>query len=107
MRVSRFVYSLIVTSILVTSQLWPQIATTSLRGVLIDPSGALVSGASLTLVRPDTGFTARMTSNPEGAYIFQQVAPGNYEPTVSHEGFANQTAEVRLLVNHLRLSMSH
>ena len=49
-----------------------------------------------------------MTSNPEGTYIFQQVAPGNYELTVAHEGFATQTAEVRLLVNQpASLSTSH
>ncbi len=99
MRASRFVCALLFTCILLTSQLWSQIATSSLRGTLSDPSGALVSGASLTLVRPDTGFTAKMTSNPEGSYIFQQVAPGNYELTVAHEGFATQTAEVHLLVN--------
>ena len=99
MRTSRFACVLLFICLLFTSRLWPQIATTSLRGTLSDQSGALVSGASLTLVRPDTGFTAKIKSNPEGTYIFQQLTPGSYELTIAHEGFATQTAEVRLLVN--------
>ena len=111
MNIPRVVSAHLFASILLVSELSSQVATTSLRGTLSDPSGALVSGASLTLVRPDTGFTAKMTSTPDGTYIFQQVAPGSYQLTVAHEGFATQTAEVRLLVNqpatlHLTLKIA-
>ena len=60
-----------------------------------DQSGALVPGASVTLSRPDTGFTAKMTSNSEGAYIFQQLPPGTYELTADSAGFATQTVRSR------------
>jgi hypothetical protein len=99
MRISRIVRIFLFACILLTSHLWSQVATTSLRGTLIDPSGALVPGASLTLVRPDTGFIAKMRSNSEGSYIFQQLAPGSYELTAESAGFATQTVKIELLVD--------
>lgn len=82
-----------------TSSLWPQVATTSLRGALSDQSGALVAGASLSLSRPDTGFTTVMKSNSEGTYIFSQLAPGAYELTAAAAGFATQKVKIQLLVD--------
>ncbi len=79
--------------------LWAQVATTSLRGTLSDQRGALVPGASVTLSRPDTGFTAKMTTNSEGAYIFPQLAPGTYEVAADSPGFATQTVTIQLLVD--------
>jgi len=99
MKTSRVVRLLLLTCVFLTSRLWSQVATTSLRGTLSDPSGALVPGASLTLVRPDTGFTAKMTTNSGGAYIFQQLDPGAYELTAASAGFATQALKVRLLVD--------
>ena len=78
---SRVVCALLFTSVFLSLRLWSQVATTSLRGTLSDASGALVTGASVTLSRPDTGFTVTMTTNSEGAYIFQQLPPGTYELT--------------------------
>jgi len=63
MKISHVIRALLFTSIFLASRLWSQVATTSLRGTLSDPSGALVPGASLILARPDTGFTAKMRSN--------------------------------------------
>jgi Carboxypeptidase regulatory-like domain len=99
MKTSRVVRALLFTCILLITRLWSQVATTSLRGTLSDPSGAVLPGASLILARPDTGFTAKMLSNPEGAYIFQQLAPGAYELTAESTGFATQTVGMRLLVD--------
>ena len=96
---SRVVCALLVTCVFLSLRMWPQVATTSLRGTLSDVSGALVTGASLTLNRPDTGFTVTMKSNSAGAYIFQQLDPGTYELTADASGFAAQTVKVQLLVD--------
>jgi hypothetical protein len=40
-----------------------------------------------------------MRSNPEGTYIFQQLAPGSYELTVEAAGFATQRVKMELLVD--------
>ena len=99
MKISRMAFALLLMCIPLTSFLWSQVATTSLRGTLSDPSGALVPGASLNLVRPDTGFTAKMRTTSEGAYIFQQLSPGAYELTAGAAGFATQTVKIHLLVD--------
>jgi Carboxypeptidase regulatory-like domain len=93
------VRAVLVTCILLTAQVWSQVATTSLRGTLTDPSGAVVSGASLVLARPDTGFSVKMASGSDGTYLFQQLAPGAYELTTVSAGFATQTVKIHLLVD--------
>ena len=45
-----------------------QQATTSLTGVVTDPSGGVLPGASVTLTRPATGQTLTTTTNPRGQY---------------------------------------
>jgi hypothetical protein len=106
---SRVVCALLFTFVFVPLRILSQVATTSLRGTLSDASGALVTGASLTLARPDTGFTVSMKSNSAGAYIFQQLDPGTYELTADASGFAAQTVKVQLLVDQpatLNLTMN-
>ena len=63
MKTSSFAGALLLVCIVLPVHLRSQIATTSLRGVLSDQSGALVSGASLALVRPDTGFSITTKSS--------------------------------------------
>ena len=106
---SRVVCTLLFTCVFLPFPVWSQVATTSLRGTLSDVSGALVTGASLTLARPDTGFTVTMKSNSAGAYIFQQLDPGTYQLTADASGFAAQTVQVQLLVDQpatLNLTMN-
>jgi hypothetical protein len=76
-----------------------QIATTSLRGVVKDPSGALVPGAKVTLVDKANGTTLSALAGNSGFYVFPQIPPARYSITVSATGFANQTKIAELLVN--------
>jgi hypothetical protein len=76
-----------------------QTATTSLRGTVKDPSGALVPGASVTLVNKAIGKTYSAVSNSDGYYAFQQIQPARYVITVAAAGFSNQTKTAELLVN--------
>ena len=76
-----------------------QTATTSLRGVVKDPSGALVPGATITLVNKANGNASSATANSAGSYVFPQIAPARYSITVSASGFGDQTKTAELLVN--------
>ncbi|HWB99093.1 MAG TPA: carboxypeptidase-like regulatory domain-containing protein, partial [Bryobacteraceae bacterium] len=76
-----------------------QIATTSLRGVIKDPSGAVVPNAKVTLANAANGQTLTATSNGEGAYAFPQLTPAHYVITVSATGFGDQKKTAELLVN--------
>ncbi len=65
-----------------------QSATTSLRGTISDPKGALVQGASVTLSNSSTGFTRTAKSGTDGVYQFLEVPPATYSLVVSVAGFA-------------------
>jgi hypothetical protein len=62
----------------------------NISGVLIDPSGAAVPGASLTLTDQDTALAiATVTSDASGNFAFLSVrAPGTYTVSVQVAGFA-------------------
>jgi hypothetical protein len=76
-----------------------QTAATSLRGVVKDPSGALVPGADVTLLNKANGKTMSATANSAGLYVFAQIPPAKYTITVSAAGFGSQTKTAELLVN--------
>jgi hypothetical protein len=76
-----------------------QTATTSLRGTVKDPSGALVPGAKVTLVDATNGQTFADTANSGGLYSFPQIHPATYTITVSASGFGNQSKKAELLVD--------
>jgi len=59
-----------------------------LSGTVVDPSGAGVPGATLTLTEPSTGFSKTVTSNGSGDYVFPDLQPGTYKLTASAKGFA-------------------
>jgi Carboxypeptidase regulatory-like domain/TonB dependent receptor len=76
-----------------------QNATTSLRGVVKDPSGAVVPGATITLNDSATGQTLKTTSGAGGEYQLLQIPPATYTIVVAAPGFGNQSKTAELLVN--------
>jgi hypothetical protein len=64
-----------------------QSATTSLRGTITDPKGAVVSNASVTLSNPEKGFSRNTKSASDGVYQFLEVPPATYTLTVESAGF--------------------
>jgi hypothetical protein len=76
-----------------------QNATTSLRGVVRDPSGAVVPGATIKLSNEATGQKLSDTSMGSGDYQLSQIPPAKYVITVSAPGFGSQTKSAELLVN--------
>ncbi len=78
---------------------WAQTSTTSLRGTITDPSGAVVPGTQVDIENAATGFKATQTANASGDYQFQQLVPGTYTITVSGGNFGNQSKKAELLVN--------
>ena len=78
---------------------WGQ-ATTSLRGIVTDPSGAAIPNATVQLVNPDTGFSRTAATDAQGDYVFNAVLPGTYTVSVEASGFAKfEQKNVQLLVN--------
>ena len=64
----------------------------TLQGTLLDPSGATVPGATVSLKNVDLGFTRTITTDQQGHYVFAALPlTGAYDISVEASGFAPQT----------------
>jgi hypothetical protein len=75
--------------------------TGTILGVVTDPSGAAVPGASVSLRNSSTGLTRQTTTDPTGSYEFLAVPIGSdYSVAVEAQGFRKSTQTgITLLVN--------
>jgi Carboxypeptidase regulatory-like domain len=58
-----------------------------IAGTVLDPSGAAVPGANVTLTSLDTGAKQTTTTSATGAYRFALLNPGNYSVEATAAGF--------------------
>ncbi len=61
----------------------------TVSGVVTDPTGAVVSGATVVIQNTVTGYRRTTTTDAAGAFRFSDIPPNNYQLTVSAEGFSN------------------
>src|SRR2546425_1453288 len=77
-----------------------QFETAVVLGTVRDASQAVIPDAKVTLVNLETGITATMNSDSNGAYLFNNVKVGRYRVTAEKPGFATSKAdEVNVNVN--------
>ncbi len=67
--------------------LHPQIVTGSIVGVALDPTGAVVPGAQITLVNVNTKLSRSVSTDSTGGYSFPALPPGKYDLTATAPGF--------------------
>jgi hypothetical protein len=63
----------------------------SIRGTVVDPSGAVVPDAKLTAKNVATGLTYAAASNKSGSFAFLQLPIGDYSVQVERAGFKTFT----------------
>src|SRR5208337_3362807 len=74
--------------------------TTSLTGTVADPSGAVIPGATISIVNVETGAPRDAVTDTQGRYTMPQLTPGTYKLTARASGFADVVIDrVELLVN--------
>ncbi|HNY40298.1 MAG TPA: carboxypeptidase-like regulatory domain-containing protein, partial [Bryobacteraceae bacterium] len=59
----------------------------SISGIVKDPSGAVVTGANITVTNEGTGFERKTTTNESGFYTITNIQPGFYKLSVEATGF--------------------
>jgi hypothetical protein len=59
----------------------------SIQGVVTDPAGAVVSGATLTLTNLDTNLALTATTDENGVYNFNALPPAKFSLVVEKAGF--------------------
>jgi hypothetical protein len=79
--------------------------TGDIRGVVKDPTGALVSGATVKLNNTDRGETIRtLTTGPDGSYVAPYLPIGHYQVVIEAPGFKKFVgADIVLNVNDHRI----
>ncbi|MGH9956294.1 MAG: carboxypeptidase regulatory-like domain-containing protein [Pyrinomonadaceae bacterium] len=63
----------------------------TVSGIITDPNGAVVGGATITLTSSDTSLSRTTTSNSEGFYRFDAVELGTYSTKFTGSGFGELT----------------
>ncbi|HKF24759.1 MAG TPA: carboxypeptidase-like regulatory domain-containing protein, partial [Candidatus Acidoferrum sp.] len=77
-----------------------QTGTTSLRGTILDSSGAAVAGATVTLSNSQQGIERTVVTEETGTYEFLGLAPGIYSLRVEKENFRkHEINNIELQVN--------
>ena len=66
---------------------FPQGASQSLSGVVVDPAGGVIPGASVVVKNNATGETFELTSNEAGVFSVPAIAVGTYTITVTLQSF--------------------
>jgi len=64
-----------------------QFTTARLSGIVSDPSGAVVAGATVTVQDVGTGFSQTTNTTSVGQYLFPSLPVGTYQITVSMTGY--------------------
>src|SRR5687767_3136140 len=67
---------------------------TAVRGVVQDPTGAVIPGVEITVTDAATGVSRNVITNETGSYLVSQLQPGTYNVRVELTGF-----KVRILNN--------
>jgi hypothetical protein len=60
----------------------------TVNGRVIDPAGAVVVGAQVTITNVGTGATRNSTTNSDGLYAFPALDAATYDLKVEMAGFA-------------------
>lgn len=72
------------------------ISTGSIQGVVTDPTGAVVSGAKISISNQAAGRVIATTTTSAGVYASGALTPGDYTLRVTAQGFS--TSELALVV---------
>jgi hypothetical protein len=81
---------------------WSQRLDGTLRGVVTDPSGAVISGATVVATSQQTGVSLSTTTTSAGTYVFPNLSVGPYTVTVQAGNFRKYTrTNVEVLPNQV------
>ena len=68
------------------------VSSATLKGIVLDPTGAGIPAANITVSNLDRGFTKTIATNTDGTYQIPLLQPGTYRIEVSCEGFEKSVA---------------
>ncbi len=78
-----------------------QTITATLEGRVLDPSGAVLPGATVTAVNAGTGISRSVVSSEVGEYRIVLLPPGEYEVSIELSGFRQEVHKFTLQVGQV------
>ena len=101
----RGLYCVVAMIVLVTAWLAAQEITGDIRGVVKDPTGALIAGAKVSVTNTDRNVVIRtITTGPDGSYVAPYLPVGRYQIAVETQGFKKLVvSDIVLNVNDHRI----
>jgi len=77
----------VIATVFVSLNVAGQQITGSIRGTVLDPSGATVQAATVTAQQVETGLTRSAMTDRQGAYVLIELPIGHYQLEVRAKGF--------------------
>src|SRR3989442_12733002 len=77
----------------------------TITGTIVDPQGAVVPGAKVTITEDATGLSYEVQSGSEGEYIRPLLKPGTYTVTAEAAGFRRVAQKNVVLVGGDRVGV--
>ena len=72
---------------------WPQTEVATVFGTVTDPTGAVITGAQVTILNQSIGLKRESSTDSTGQYHIAGLPTGNYAVRVQKEGFQTQVRE--------------
>jgi len=87
---------ILILSYLLQAPLQAQVASGSLSGTISDASGKVVANARVSVKKLTSGQSIETQTDSAGLYKTPNLTPGDYEVSVSAEGFSTSVAKVTI-----------
>ena len=110
MKTRSLAVALVATTLLAGIAAAQSISGGTIIGNVIDPSGAMLPGATATLRNSVTGYEQKVTADPEGAFRFTNIPFNRYELDVTAPEFSHSKRQIDIqnsvpLTENVTLSM--
>ena len=76
------------------------ISTGSLAGVVRDPSGLVVTGATIEVRNPATGFERTTVTDPQGRFLVRALPAGRYQVAIAASSFNSTLLPLTIRAGH-------
>jgi hypothetical protein len=86
--------AILLSALILASQVGAQVPGAPLSGTIKDPTGAVVAKAKITVKNVATAESTQTESDSAGHYSVPNLSPGDYELSVSAEGYSTNVQKV-------------